>query len=255
MAEDTRDLIITKLPYVKQILVDALNNYLRTDVYTDGLFGDNFKNIRVSEDHPFATLVASQMGISDTTKGATDLFPSVTVVVTEDRYAADRALTAPILQANVGLPEIAHMTSYRKTQYVMSTTEIDRIQSAYDIINPNPSAVQVPISFEGIEQAREAEVAIEIWSRNSQIKDRLFDLVIAFFASFGRLSLREDYSIIVDNGSLAGERDGVYNFDFGYKLSGAMIKFKLDYNISQYRSTYNPVIGAGAIVDVNDAYD
>ena len=225
------DLYITRVPYIKRILVTELNKYLRTQIHAEELFR-RFRNIRVSEDHPFVKLVATQVGIDNVTTSDTDLFPSITVVVTEDRYTANASRLQPIKQVEVGTSQIAHMRQFRKSQYVMSTQEIDRVEQLF---NNKPSSLPNLI-FEGRETPREASIAVEIWAGNSVVKDKLFDIVLAFFSTFGCLSLRADYGIVLDESSLAGERDGVYNFDFGFKLSGALLRFNLDYCVGQYRA-------------------
>lgn len=241
-------LIITKVPYVKRILVTQLNNYLRNQIGTDELFGKNFKNIRVSEDHPFARLVASKLGIGDDSTSTTDLFPSLTVVVTENKYGQNQAQLHPSGQAEVGQAEIDHIIANRKTQYIISSKEVDRIQDGYNLLNPTGTTPENKLTFTGVEQIREASIAVEIWTANSEIKDRLFDLVIAFFTTFGRLSLREDYGIIVNNDSISGEQDGIYNFDFGYRLSGAMIRLDAEYYLRQFQGPDVQVLGR--VVDV-----
>ena len=135
---------------------------------------------------------------------------------------------------------LADIDQYKRDKYLISKQTLVALKKALN--------GQDFIRAEGYETYKRSNLAIEIWATNAVIKNVLYDLIDLFFsASDWLFTLHQNYSIIIEENSVVGEKSGIYNYDFGGILYGAMIKMDITYQIAQY-TIKDFTIGDNAVV-------
>lgn len=212
--------VINIVPDVEDILLDSLQEHLFGEVHFKDIYA-NFGNVRISAVHPFAVLLEQQI-LSSTVK--VSLFPSVTLI--ENTSNKNPAIPHLVQYKDVVITsaEVADITNNRD-KYIMSDADLaalDALTQGTDTVNAKGTSTYLRGNF-----------IAEIWSENLKVKNRLFDVVRNFVLGVWRFKLVEDYDIKLSE-DIQGEKSGIYNYDFGKVLYGAILKFDADYVTIQY---------------------
>jgi hypothetical protein len=235
-------LIITNIPDVEEILIEHIDNYLVNQVRFSELFPKS-GHARVSAEHPLALLMDKMV---NDTQIDTALFPSVTVVSANDsRNPTNVIQVPPPQQIKMYDAFFENVVSKGRDQYIGS----------YEVVKA--AREQIAESAEGYiwgkmyQSYRRASIAIEIWAETLTEKSKLYDLVTSYLSGDGRFSLKANYDIIIDESSVAGERSGIYNFDFGRMLHGAIVRCTADFSICAFE-VESVVIAQSVEVVINE---
>lgn len=213
---------INYVPDVEEILITKLRDYLVNEVKFKDIY-KNFGNVRVSGTHPFVYLVESDINGTKLPQG---LFPSITVVMESDAKNPEINIATIVKDFEISSTQVADITNNRDL-YIISDSDL----SALDSLTQNGNTVWA----RGARQYRRAYLVCEVWSLNPKVKNRLYDLLINFLMGSIRFTIKQIYDIIIIENEISGEKSGNYNFDFGKVIYGGIVRFPVDYAISQYR--------------------
>lgn len=214
--------VINIVADIEEIFLNSLRTHLVSEVHFKDIFS-NFGNVRVSGVHPFAILMEQQL--SGSGKVPVNLFPSVTLI--ENTDGKNPALmTAMQYHDNVKIAaaEVADIVANRD-KYIISNTDLTALQgltggSAY-------------VWATGMVSYIRGSFVAELWSENLKVKSRLYDIVRNFILGVWKRTLNETYDIKLSD-DIKGEKSGIYNYDFGKILYGAILRFDADYTAIQY---------------------
>lgn len=211
--------VITFCPDVEKTLLQEMRKYFADEIHFSSLY-PNYPNLRIDLTHPFAYLMDKEINGSSI---PSDLFPSITIVVTND--------TKP-----VELKPILHT----KKITIAEINDIENNPDLYQMADPDLQALKSLIQAdeykwsEGAGTIRRAAISVEVWADNPELKNKIYDLVYAFFVSKKRYEINENYDIKLFEEQLSGQRSGNYNLDFGKIYYGGMINISADYPLNQY---------------------
>lgn len=214
--------IINIVPDVEDILLGSLQKHLIGEVHFKDIYA-NFGNVRVSAVHPFAVLLEQQI-LGSTSK--VSLFPSVTLIENVNAKNPSVPHLAQYQNVVVAAAEVADITNNRE-KYIISDTDLAALDAATqgeNYINAIGTVTHIRGNF-----------IAEIWSENLKVKNRLFDVVRNFLLGVYRYTLVENHDVKLSE-DVQGEKSGIYNYDFGKVLYGAVLKFDADYVIIQYEA-------------------
>jgi len=231
------------VPVIEEILIDRLTKYLMKDCGWANQF-PNFPHVRINNEYPWVPYMASEEyssnGYVDLSKVSETLFPSVTIVTTQDNKSPQ--LFVNIKPTTLNKAELADFKNQAAMDgYLISPEALIAIETHFDT---NEELYGVNIIY----QKRDT-VSIDITTDDkTNIKNRLYDLISLFLIGHGNISLNRDLDIAIIESSVNGNRSGTYNMDFGRLLKGSSIQVDVDYKISQ--TFYNPDIGL-LDIDIN----
>jgi hypothetical protein len=203
--------ILTKIPVVEDVLVAAFRSYLKELRY--GELFPNHKNINVSNDHPFERLLDNE--------GSTpDIFPSITIVSSSDAESGGMAKGWKVTTLEDGDIDSFDGLGW----YVSDTAKTDLT-----------AALAEKGSVHGLmhNTVWRDSTSFEIWTENLQVKNDLYNLVMAFLTGPKMLELHNASDLTITSNSIQGQRSGYYNYDFGRVLYGGRISLSVDYPVMQ----------------------
>ena len=206
---------------VEDIIIEEVKKYFYEEVRFKELY-PNFGNLRVSGTHPIAFLVDQQI---NNTKLPVGLFPSITIIDDTDQKTPEIPILTPLKDVTVAAAEVSDMEDNRE----MHSISDKDLQTLKDLTQ-NDNVLHA----EGVETFRSASMVAEIWSENPKIKNKIYDLLIGFLIGIKRFTIKDLYGIVVNDNSIAGEKSGNYNYDFGKILYGGILRFTIDFSIRNY---------------------
>jgi hypothetical protein len=226
---------------LEQAVCTAIDDYLNT-VQADDIF-KNF-HTHVTLKHPFAHLYM------ENGRKAADHFPCV-VVATGSEGKPPEMDGLPPERQGVSELDAAGFTNEILDQ-ILDIHETITIKGK-EITRKKPG---VPVvAYEGVIAAlrkelqereqvygysmrtyRQDSLSIEIWAENEQVKNEIYEMIRLFVIGDMRNVLIERYNnndLKIDDESIQGQRSGAWNIDFGVVLSGANIRFEVNYAVEQ----------------------
>lgn len=216
------------LPVVEEILVQRLNVYFKETLKWDTLF-PKFPYVRINNEYPWVPYMTDQSlftenGI-DLNKVNETLFPSVTIVNSQDVKATEKFLDInKTTLEKADLPDF--IAQAEEEGYEIASSDLALITTHFDT---NDYLYGVNI----VSQRRDT-INIDITTDdNTSIKNRIFSFIELFLSGQGARDLKNDLDIEIIIPSMSGGRSGIYNIDFGRTLRGSTIQFEVDYKISQ----------------------
>lgn len=239
--------VIQQTPDVELILIDSIRWYLKGVVDFNEIFPKQ-GDVRVVADHPFAVLLSEMAQSPDgatTVTQSSSLFPSVVVTAGAVTKNPSASYMAGAPESYTITREILDQIDDLGADYItMSKEGIARLTNLFDTQDDEVRA-------EGFRHPKRASMSIEVWADNFIVKNRLYDIIEAYLVGRLRKQLNEK-GVMLDESAVSGERGGIYNFEFGTMLYGAMFRFNLDY----FSSTYvieagTPTLIEGAEAEVN----
>lgn len=213
-------LVLTKVPDCEALIADDIRDWFAMEQKFSELFPK--QNLKVSTDHPFVSLMSQEVKEG----GKFDLagFPCVTVIDTSFSKLVE---TPAIPQVVKLLPTlIDEIKAGGRNKFVMSKQALMELEAAFK--------EKGFLRAEGYQTYRRTQMAIEVWATNKIQKDKIFDLLSAYLIGQQRFKQHTDNEVIIEEESITGERSGIYNFDFGEVLYGAMLRFTVAYSIGYY---------------------
>lgn len=213
--------VLNIVPDIEEIIIEEVKKYFNDEVRFKGVY-PNFGNIRISGTHPFAFLIDQQ--INDTTI-PTGLFPNVTIVNDTDQKSPEIPIMTPLKDILIKSAEISDIESNRD-KYSISEKDLEELKN----LTNNAGELYA----QGTETYRMANMVIEIWSENPKVKNKIYDLMLGFLVGIKRFTIKDEYGIIINEGSVSGEKSGNYNFDFGKIIYGAIMRFTADFSVRNY---------------------
>lgn len=231
------------IPVIEEILIERLTKYIMEDCNWADQF-PNFPQVRINNEYPWVQYMASEEfftnGWVDLNKVSETLFPSVTIVTTQDSKSPQ--LFVNMKPTTLNKAELAEFQAQAALEgYLIAPEAMSAMETHFDT---NDELYGVNIIYQ-----RKDTVNIDITTDDfTNIKNRLYDLISLFLIGHGNISLNRDLDIAIIESSINGTRSGVYNVDFGRLLKGSSIQFDVDYKISQ--TYYNPDIGL-LDIDIN----
>lgn len=216
----------TKAPVIEEILVDEIQEYLKTVGWND--LYPNFP-IRVNNEYPWVPYMGAEEyfenGWLDLGKVQDTLFPSVTVVTSQDSKSPEIfAKVRETTLENTDLPEFEVQAA--EDGYMISPEGLKAIRTHF--------ATYDELYGVNIVYQRRDTVNIDITvDDQTNIKNRIYDFLYLYFIGHGNTKIKRERDIQIIEGSVDGSRSGTYNVDFGRVLRGATIQMQVDYKISQ----------------------
>jgi len=215
--------VININPNPEKTIIEEFGKHLYEEIRFTDIYPE-FGNVRVSETHPFAYLMNSEI---NNVKIPVGLFPSVTIVNDTDNRNTALAMQKQIhTEIEIGSAELDNIKAHRNL-YIISDKDIAALEALLDRFNGTLFA-------SGVESFIRASIVCEIWSENYEVKGAIYDILRNFLIGIKRFTIQENYGIIVLEDSIRGEKSGNYNFDFGHILYGGILRFDTDYIIKQY---------------------
>lgn len=214
--------VINIVADVEEVFLNSLRIHLVSEVHFKDIF-PNFGNVRVSGVHPFALLLEQQL--SGSSKIPVNLFPSVTLIENTDGKNPALMTTMQYQDSiKVTAAEVQDIVDNRE-KYIISNTDLTALQGL--------TADSGSIWATGMVSYMRGNFVAEIWSENLKVKSRLYDIVRNFILGVWKRTLNETYDIKLSD-DVKGEKSGIYNYDFGKILYGAILRFDADYSAIQY---------------------
>jgi hypothetical protein len=238
--------VVTRMPHVTDLTTAEMRTYFYEDVRVAEIW-PNFGNVRISGEHPFASLYDQEVNGKTVPIG---LFPAITVICGTDQKYPPNELPYILSDVVIGDAEVADMAqpeAERRERYIVSEATIKALQQLrHD---------GVTIRATGTTAHRRLNFTLEIWAEQTNIRDRLFDLSLTFLTGPRRLQLKEDYDIVVADDTVTGERSASYNFDFGKILYGGVMNCAIDYSIGTYIVDTDILLGTEVHHFVQEVHD
>lgn len=218
-------IVVTKVPDIEELLVKDIRDYLENDIRFNVLY-PKFGHPNVSQEHPFATMTAMDLGGGNIVQN--DIFPAIAVMdMSSGPNPALNTSTEPE-DVKCGVPEYNDIANNRNVN-IISDVDLDAIWAVVDPLQGNTI-----LWGRGVENMWRSNLAIEIWADNAKVKNVLFHILNGYFVGPRRYEFRTANNAVAFIDSLNAEKTGVYNFDFGMMLYGAMIRISMDYVVGQY---------------------
>ena len=234
------NLVFTKIPDCEALIADDIKSWFDGDQKFSELFPD--ANLKVSTDHPFVSLL--QQSVPEGGKYNVSGFPCITVIDTNFNKLVETPVAPQTMKI---LPAILdEIKAGGRNKFIMSKQALAALTGAFKALPPEEQFLRA----EGYQTLRRTQIAIEIWATNNIMKGKIFDLVSMYLVGQQRFKQHTDNEIIIEEESVTGERSGIYNFDFGEVLYGAMIRFTVAYTVGYY-TVKDFVTIAGVEVDVH----
>jgi len=213
--------VINIIADVEDIIIEEVKKYFFEEVRFKELY-PNFGNLRVSGTHPIAFLIDQQINESKLPVG---LFPSITIIDDTDQKTPEIPVMTPLKDVVVAAAEVSDIEDNKK-MYSISDEDLQTLKDLTQDGNV--------LHAQGVETFRTASMVAEIWSENPKVKNKIYDLMIGFLIGIKRFTIKQKYGIVLNEGSIAGEKSGNYNYDFGKILYGGILRFTVDFSIRNY---------------------
>lgn len=239
---------------LEQALADLIRRYIDRQKFDD-VYG-NF-HISVVNEHPFAHMII------DHNARCADNFPSIIVTTQTDSKASEMSQLPQQVSAvgytsedienlvNTGFRNRKRLLPDGKTVDVVKNgvvqkeripgfilvydrKTIEEIKKAAD--SRSKGGEQGMVYGLKIATRKTDRVSIEIWAKNNQLKNELYEHVRLFLSSALPSLLEDEYGIFAPaffDRTVSGERSANYNFDFDSLLCGSHLGFEVDYDIAQ----------------------
>lgn len=213
-------MVLTKIPDCEALIADDIREWFATDQKFSDLFPK--QNLKVTTDHPFVALMSQD--VKEGGKYNLEGFPCITIIDTN----FNKLVETPVLPQTMKLLPILidEIKAGGRNKFVMSKQALAELEAAF--------VGKEFLRAEGFQTLRRTQMAIEIWAANKVQKDKIFDLVSAYLVGQKRFDQHVENEVIIEEESITGERSGIYNFDFGEVLYGAMIHFSTAYTVGYY---------------------
>lgn len=215
-------------PVVEEILIDKITKYLYEDCQWSNLY-KNYAQVRINNEYPWVPFMSSEEhftnGWLDLNKVSEQLFPAITIIGSSD----EKTPTMFVAKRNTALEKDEFdefVAQSEKTGYIIAPNAIAAVNTHFE---GNEFLYGVTIDF----QKRDSISLDIVTDDNTNIKNRLYDLLNLYAVGHGNLELRRELNIKIDQETVQGNRSGTYNVDFGRTLRGSSIRFMADYGISQ----------------------
>lgn len=216
--------VINAAADIESILIESLRSHLNNDVRFNKIF-PQFAEVRIGGIHPFVNLMDAQVNNVEL-PDAQSLFPSITIIDDSDMKDMDAGMATLEHDTTVRNEEVSNIEDdTEQYYYIVSDEDTKQLR---ELVNTNDQFAQ------GSSQRRKSSMVGEIWSRNVKVKNRLYDILRNFLVMKGRFDLHRDCDITIVEPSISGQKSGNFNFDFGYIIYGAIIRFELVHVIRQY---------------------
>ena len=206
---------------VEVILIEKINDYFINEVRFKKIYSQ-FGDIRVSGIHPFAFLIDKEINNTTVPVG---LFPCITLINDTDNKTSSLNVMTPLKDVVVTSTEIIDIIDNRD-KYSISQEDVDRLVEL--------TADDAELHAQGTETFKTANMVVEIWSENPTIKNKIYDLVNGFLIGKKRFEIKEEYDVTINEDTIAGEKSGNYNFDFGKIIYGGIMRFTVDFPFANY---------------------
>jgi len=237
--------IFSDIRVAEELLVSALEKYF-DDLDWKGAY-KNFPKVRINNEFPWVPYMRNpsawsggQLDLGKVIDNQTALFPSLTVVNDSDAKATTQFIrkdsTSLVTEDLVEFKELASKDS----QFISP----EGLQAIEDAITANGVVYGSRIMYKKTEVMK-IDVTVD---DESDIKNRIFDLVMQFLVGQGQIDLNNDEKIEIKTETIHGNRSGVYNIQFGRVLKGSTIQFDVNYDIVQVY--YNTDAGVINSVDI-----
>lgn len=237
--------VIQKTPDIESILTNMIRFYLKEKVDFQEMF-PNQGDVKVVTDHPFAKLIHEQSTSQDggtTRTGTASMFPCVVVTAGSVQKNPPNLLQGGVQWYTLKRAILNDIDAMGANHFVISQEAITQLTGLFDA-SPTDE-----VHAEGIVLPKRANVSIEIWAENHVVRNRLYDLVEAFLGGYARQDLDANHFVTLFDDSIAGEKGGLYNWEFGVFLHGGTLRLHCDYQSMVY--TINTVTEiAGVEVDI-----
>ncbi len=239
---------------LEQALADLIRRYIEHQKFDD-VYG-NF-HISVVNEHPFAHMIIDQNA------RCADNFPSIIVTTQTDNKTSEMSqLPQEVYKVGYTSKDIEEIISagFRNRKKLLSDgTVIDVVKNGVVQKERIPGFILVyddktieEIKKVADSRTKETEkgmvyglkiatrktdhMSIEIWAKNNQLKNELYEHIRLFLSGALPRLLEDEYSIfapVLFDRTISGERSANYNFDFDSLLCGAHLSFEIDYDIAQ----------------------
>jgi hypothetical protein len=150
--------------------------------------------------------------------------PAVTIIDSNFSKLVEIATNPQVYEIKPSI--IDELKQYGRDQFITSKQVLGLLEDKFK--------TEDVLKADGIETYRRTSVSIEIWAANNILKSKIFDLISLYLIGERRTSLRENMGLMIEDESITGEKSGIYNFDFGEILYGAMLRFTVGYNVGFY---------------------
>jgi hypothetical protein len=226
---------------LEQAVCTAIDDYLDT-VQIDEIF-KNF-HTHVTLKHPFAHLFMEKG------ESAADHFPCVVIATNDERKPHEMDGLPPEMQGVHELDAVG-FTNKILDNILDIEERITKNDKSITRKKPGVPVVSSPAVIEALRKKlrdqdrvygysmrtyRQDSLSIEIWAENEQIKNEIYEMVRLFVIGDMRNILIERYKnndLKIDDESIQGQRSGAWNIDFAVVLSGANIRFDVNYAVEQ----------------------
>jgi hypothetical protein len=165
-----------------------------------------------------------------------DLFPSVTVVTSQDTTSAQVFIETVETQ----------LTKDEFNDFKVEAAKEGNLLAPEALAEMETFFQNNDILYGVVFRYRRTDtIAIDITTDDdTNVKNRLYDLVSMYITGKGGVDLQEEENLLIKRNELTGNRSGTYNVDFGRVLRGATLQVPVDYIISQvYYDTNIQVVG------------
>jgi|WetSurMetagenome_2_1015567.scaffolds.fasta_scaffold91645_2 hypothetical protein len=208
--------IMTKIPVTEELLKDSFSTYLNTNIKWGEQY-PNFKNINISNDHPFEQILGGPDG-----SVRPDLFPSVTIISSNDGEVPGMGKNWEIAELDKGDID----DSFKKKDWYLSATSLAAVKE-------HLTANNVLYGIQHTTTWRD-NVSFEIWAENLRVKNDLYNLILGYLTGPEMIQLHKDTNVVIFTNTIQGQRSGYYNFDVaGRTLYGARFTMNVDYPVLQ----------------------
>jgi len=210
-------------PVAEELIVDSLVSYFQK-IKWKNMF-PKFPLINISNEYPWVPYMDNTGG-ADLANAQETLFPSITVVSTQDE-SGPRDVNLQINSTSLKKEEYDDfILEVAKTGYMYDPAIATEIETYFED-NDELFGVQV------INQRRETIHLDIITDDPSNVRNRIFDQVKLHLIGSDMISIFKNNGISIDIPTLSGSRTPEYNVEFGRVLRGSTLSFQCDINIMQ----------------------
>ncbi len=200
---------------LEQVIVKAFREYFKAlkiqDMYSNW-------TVNVTNEHPFALMLPNF-------NFQKSLFPVVVVTTESDTKTSE---LSNLVETEKLILERSDLSLLENEGYLVCDQLIQELDKEFENKDKLYGITQI--------SRRQEQISIEIWSKNIQLKNELYE-ACRLFISAGLKDALKDYAksnnLIVFDTSLDGDRSGNFNYDFGERLAGARLTFQANYYIEQ----------------------
>lgn len=196
----------------RQNVVDNLRIYFKDEIDLAGKM-PNFGDLRIGVIHPFAIATMQQAAGN---QAPDNLFPSLTV----SRVEENKNEKNPMMQPNRKALTAETIDEYAATDAryrLLSDDQVAKLKDAFQTLPANARLI-----VEEYVELEDFSLILTLWADNFDFKELLYDA--AKFWVQTNQQLFTNFNWI--NVGWTGDRDGLYNMDFGRLLYGASVTIR-----------------------------